>query len=55
MKKIIVIISVLLITSCGMFNKITKSEQELNYKLNKLWLDYTYERDSLIIEYYKEK
>ena len=55
MNKILIIIGVLLTTSCGMFSKMTDAEQELNYKLDKLYLDYSYERDSLIIEYYKKQ
>ena len=52
MNKLIIITGVLLTTSCGMFGKITKEEQELNYKLEKLYLEYSYERDSLIIDFY---
>ena len=55
MKKIIIITSVLLTTSCGMFSKMTEAEKELEYKINKLYLEYSYQRDSLIIEYYKNK
>ena len=54
MNKILVITGVLLTTSCGMFSEMTEAEQDLNYKLEKLYLEYSYERDSLIIEYYKE-
>ena len=52
MNKILVITGVLLTTSCGMFSEMTKEEQELNYKLEKLYLEYSYERDSLIIDFY---
>tara|TARA_R100000234_G_C4836530_1_gene109183 strand:+ start:43 stop:219 length:177 start_codon:yes stop_codon:yes gene_type:complete len=52
MNKLIIITGVLLTTSCGMFSKMTKEEQELNYKLEKLYLEYSYERDSLIIDFY---
>ena len=55
MKIIIIILSGLLITSCGTFAPLTEKEKELNYKLDKLYLDYSYERDSLIIEYYKKQ
>ena len=55
MNKVIMIIGVLLTTSCGMFSKMTEAEQDLNYKLEKLYLDYSYERDSLIIEFYKKQ
>ena len=54
MKKILIITGVLLITSCGMFSKMTEPEKELNYKLEKLYLDYSYKRDSLIMEFYKK-
>ena len=55
MNKVIIITGVLLTTSCGMFSKMTEAEQELNYKLDKLYLDYSYKRDSLIIEFYQAK
>ena len=35
MNKVIMIIGVLLTTSCGMFSKMTEAEQDLNYKLEK--------------------
>ena len=54
MKKLILITGVLLLTSCGMFMPLTDSEKELEYKLDKLYLEYSYERDSLIIEHYKK-
>ena len=54
MKKLIIITGVLLTTSCGMFSEMTEAEKELNYKLEKLYFNYSYERDSLIIEYYKK-
>ena len=52
MNKILIIIGVLLTTSCGMFSEMTEAEQDLNYKLEKLYLEYSYERDSLIIDFY---
>ena len=55
MKKTIVIAGVLLTTSCGMFTEISKEEKELNYKIDLLYLDYSYKRDSLILEYYKQQ
>ena len=54
MNKVTVIIGVLLITSCGTFSKMTKQEKELNYKIDKLYLEYEYKRDSLIIEFYNQ-
>ena len=57
MKKLIVIAGVLLTTSCGVFSKMTGIEKEveaqLEYKLDKLYLEYNYKRDSLIIEYWR--
>ena len=53
MKKIGIIIGILLMTSCGMFRPLTDEEKQLEYKLDKLYLKYSYERDSLIIEHYK--
>ena len=54
MKKITVIMSAFLITSCGMFTPMTEKEKQLEYEIDKLYLEYSYQRDSLIIEYYKE-
>ena len=54
MKKLTIITGVLLITSCGMFRPLSDAEKELEYKIDKLYLEYSYERDSLIIEYYKK-
>jgi hypothetical protein len=54
MKKIGIIIGVLLMTSCGMFRPLTDEEKQLEYKLDRLYLKYSYERDSLIIEHYKK-
>ena len=55
MKKIGIIIGVLLMTSCGMFRPLTDEEKQLEYKLDRLYLKYSYERDSLIIEHYLKK
>ena len=54
MKKITVIMRAFLITSCGMFTPMTEKEKQLEYEIDKLYLEYSYQRDSLIIEYYKE-
>ena len=54
MKKLTIIIGILLITSCGMFRPMTEAEKELEYKIDKLYLEYSYKRDSLIIEHYKK-
>tara|TARA_R100000700_G_C3036426_1_gene62594 strand:+ start:135 stop:383 length:249 start_codon:yes stop_codon:yes gene_type:complete len=53
MKKIIMIIVVLSTVSCGV-NQLTQRQIEINYKLDKLYIDYSYERDSLINEFYKK-
>jgi len=50
-----IITGVLLTTSCGMFTELSDKEKELNHKIDLLYLEYSYQRDSLIIEYYKEK
>ena len=55
MNKVTVVIGVLLITSCGTFSKMTKQEKELNYKIDKLYLEYEYKRDSLLLEFYKNQ
>tara|TARA_R110002020_G_scaffold309487_1_gene525480 strand:+ start:35 stop:235 length:201 start_codon:yes stop_codon:yes gene_type:complete len=49
---ILITILFVLLTSCGTF-KMTEKEKEINYKIDKLYLEYTYKRDSLIIEYNK--
>ena len=58
MKKITIILGVLTITSCGMLTKLTdeqmRKQSEMEYQLDKLYLEYSYQRDSIIIEYYKE-
>jgi hypothetical protein len=55
MKKIMIITGVLLTTSCGMFTQMSDKEKELQYQIDLLYLEYSHERDSLIIEYYKEQ
>jgi len=51
MTKIIIVIGVLLATSCGTFSKMTEQEKELNYQIDKAYLKYSNTRDSLILEY----
>ena len=57
MKKIIISIGILATMSCGM-NRLTSEQIErrnnVDYQLDKLYLEYSYERDSLIIEFYKK-
>ena len=49
MKKIVIIL-VLFTTSCTV-NKLTQKQVEINYELDKLYIEYIYKRDSLINEY----
>ena len=53
MKKIIIGIIVLSTISCGT-SQLTQKQIEINYELDKLWIDYKYESDSLINEFYKK-
>tara|TARA_R100001443_G_scaffold44324_1_gene57283 strand:+ start:850 stop:1017 length:168 start_codon:yes stop_codon:yes gene_type:complete len=55
MRKIIVIMGAFLITSCGVLAPMSEKEKELEYKIDKLYLEYSYQRDSLIIEYHKQQ
>ena len=50
----ILVIILLALTSCSTFI-MTEQEKELNYKIDKLYLDYSYKRDSLIIEHHNIK
>ena len=58
MKKIIVIISALVMVSCGTSRNLTNEQIErrnkIDYELEKVYLEYSYKRDSLIIEFYKK-
>ena len=59
MKKIIIGIIVLVTTSCGV-NRGLSIEQvdkrnQIDYELDKLYLEYSYQRDSLIMEFYNVK
>ena len=51
MNKIIVIIGVLLTTSCGTFSKMTEKEKEVNYQIDKAYFEYITVRDSLMLQY----
>ena len=53
MKKIIIGIIVLSTISCGT-SQLTQKQIEINSQLDKLWIDYKYESDSLINEFYKK-
>ena len=41
----------ILLSSCGTFIKMTEQEKELNYQIDKAYLEYSNTRDSLILEY----
>ena len=49
---ILIILGIMLFSSCGTF-KMTEREKQVNYELDKLYLEYSYKRDSIIIEYNK--
>ena len=57
MKKIIISVGILATISCGT-SRLTSEQIEhrnnIDYQLDKLYLEYSYERDSLIIEFYKK-
>ena len=53
---ILIIVVIMAMSSCGI-NKGLTTEQinkrnEIDYKLDKLYLEYSYKRDSLIMEFY---
>ena len=48
------VLGLMMMSSCGT-TQITQKQVKINYKLDKLWIDYMYERDSLINEYYKDE
>ena len=52
---VMIIVTILLITlsSCGT-NRLTERQVQIDYELDKLYLNYSYQRDSLIIEFYKK-
>ena len=54
MKKIIIGMVVLSTISCGV-NQLTQREMEINYELDRLWIEYKYKSDSLINELYKKQ
>ena len=58
MKKIIISISALVMISCGTSRNLTNEQIErrnnIDYELEKVYLEYSYKRDSLIIEFYKK-
>ena len=44
---------VMMMSSCGT-SQLTQQQVKINYELDKLWVDYKYESDSLINEFYKK-
>ena len=46
-------IILIMMSSCGT-SQLTQKQVKINYKLDKLWIDYKYESDSLINEFYKK-
>jgi len=59
MKKIIVSMSALVMISCGTSRNLTNEQIEhrnnIDYELDKAYLEYSYKRDSLIMEFYKKQ
>jgi len=49
---ILLIVLILLTSSCGTY-KMTERQIQIDYELDKAYLEYTYKRDSLTIEYYR--
>ena len=57
MKKLILSIGILTIMSCGTSNLTSEQierKDKIDYELDKLYLEYSYKRDSLIIEFYRK-
>ena len=50
---IVVIFIFCLLTSCGTYH-MTERDRQINYELDKLYTEYMYKRDSLLIEYNKK-
>lgn len=51
----IVIFLIMTLTSCGTLTTMSDKEKELEYRIDKLYLEYSYQRDSLILEHHKNK
>ena len=55
---IIILIFVIVFSSCGTSKNLTNEQIEhrnnIDYELEKVYLEYSYKRDSLIIEFYKK-
>ena len=50
---VLLTILVMSMSSCGT-SQLTQEQVKINYELDKLWIDYKYESDSLINEFYKK-
>jgi len=50
---VIITVLVIILSSCGT-TKLTERQVNIDYELDKLYLEYSYQRDSLIIEFYKK-
>ena len=48
-----IVILLQMMCSCGT-SQLTQEQVKINYELDKLWIDYKYESDSLINEFYKK-
>ena len=47
------IVIIMLLCSCGT-SQLTQKQVKINYELDKLWIEYKYDSDSLINEFYKK-
>ena len=56
---VLITVVIMAISSCGVNRGLTNEQVEkrnkIDYELNKLYLNYSYERDSLIMEFYNVK
>ena len=50
---VLLTVVIMSMTSCGT-SQLTQKQVKINYELDKLWIDYKYESDSLINEFYKK-
>jgi len=44
---------IMAMSSCGT-SRLTEQQVNIDYELDKLYLEYSYQRDSLIMEFYKK-
>ena len=55
---VLLTVVIMAMSSCGINRGLTNEQIErrnnIDYQLDKLYLEYSYERDSLIIEFYKK-